>query len=236
MPCVRRLLAGPRGLSYLGAAGLVATAACSRPPVIVVPVAAFAPLSADSFRAVAARTVPGGAQLLAIHWQYDDGTGPVGGRGAVRVVPPDSLRLDVGIAALGRATLVIAGDSIWAEPEAMAREVLPDRAIIWAMLGVVRAPDDPVRIEVGEAADRRLYRLVASGGVSTMLEMRGDTLLGGTMVRGDKAIGRLVLTRDAGGAVVRAEATDRERGVRFAMQVDRREASGVFPSEIWRRP
>ena len=96
MRSVTRLLAAPRGLSYLGAAGLIVTAACGRPPAAVVPVAGFAPASAQQFRAMAARTVPAMAQLLAIRWRYDDGSGPVGGRGAVRLAPPDSLRLDVG--------------------------------------------------------------------------------------------------------------------------------------------
>jgi hypothetical protein len=61
-------------------------------------------------------------------------------------------------------------------------------------------------------------------------------LLGATQSRGDRSIGRLALTRDAAGMIVRAEAVDLEHSVRFVVDVNRRESGGAFPSEIWRRP
>ena len=70
----------------------------------------------------------------------------------------------------------------------------------------------------------------------TTLELRGDTLLGATQARGTQSLGRLDLTRDASGMIVRAEATDIEHGARFTVSVDHREMGGAFPSEIWRRP
>jgi hypothetical protein len=174
---------------------------------------------------------------LYFHWQYDDGSAPVRGRGAARVAPPDSLRLDIGVPILGRATLVLAGDSVWSQPEAMAGRVLPERATVWAMFGVIEPPQGETRIEVGEAVDRRLYRLTGSDGVVTTLELRGDTLLGATQQRGEQVVGRLVLTRDSVGALVRAAALDPEHRLRFVVNLDRREASREsFPSEIWRRP
>jgi hypothetical protein len=229
------LLAAFRRRSYF-AATLGAVAACSAPSARLAPEGAFAPLSAEGFRAVAARTVPPVAQLLQIHWRYEDGDRAVSGRGAVRLAPPDSLRLDVAVSVLGRATLVLAGDSAWAQPEDMVSQVLPSRSIVWGMMGIVRPPGADTRIEVGQAADRRLYRLTAPDGVATTLEISGDALLGATQERGGRQIGRLVLARDAAGALVRAEATDVEHGSRFAVDVDRREASEAFPSEIWRRP
>jgi len=231
------LLAAPRSVSYLGAAFAFAAAACSRPPAPVAPVGAYAPVGATAFRMVAARTAPVTPVALYFHWRYDDGSAPVRGRGAARVAPPDSLRLDIGVPILGRATLVLAGDSVWAQPEAMAGRVLPERATVWAMFGVIEPPQDETRIEVGEAVDRRLYRLTGPDGVVTTLELRGDTLLGATQQRGDRVIGRLVLTRDSVGALVRAAAMDPEHGLRFVVDLDRREAtSESFPSEIWRRP
>jgi len=216
---------------------MLAAAACSRPPMPVVPLGPYAPVSAAEFRAVAARTAPVAAVALYFHWRYDDGSAPIRGRGAARVSPPDSLRLDLGVPVVGRATLVLAGDSVWSQPEAMADRVLPERATLWALFGVIEAPQDGTQIEVGEAVDRRLYRLTGSGGVVTMLEMKGDTLVGATQQRGDRVIGRLVLTRDSVGGLVRAAALDPEHGVRFVVDLDRREAAREsFPSEIWRRP
>jgi hypothetical protein len=232
-----RLLAASRGLSYLGAALALMASACARPPAAVVPLGAFTPVSVAAFRALAARTVPVSPVALYFHWRYDDGSAPVRGRGAARVAPPDSLRLDVGLPIVGRATLVLAGDSVWAQPEAAEEHLLSERGTVWALFGVIEPPQDGTRIEVGEAADRRLYRLTAPGGVVTTLELRGDTLLGATQQRGDRVIGRLVLTRNAAGALVQAAASDPQHGLRFVVDLDRREApSESFPSEIWRRP
>ncbi len=229
-----RFLARGRYRSYLAVTLAVMSAACSRPPAPLPPSGAFAPLKAEAFAAVAARTVPAAGQLLQIRWEYEDGDRRVRGRGAARLTPPDSLRLDVRVPIVGRATLVMAGDSTWARPDPMVTEVLPPRAIVWAVFGVVRSPDPGTRIEVGEAQDRRLFRLTAPDGLITVLECRGGTMLAATQLRGERLVGRLVLSRDAAGALARSEATDVEHGTRFVVEVNHRETSGPFPSEIWR--
>ncbi len=218
------------------AAALVLAAACVRPSGPPAPEAGFAPVSLAEFRAMAALTTPGAFALLAIRWRYDDGESPVHGRGAVRVAPPDSLRLDVGVPIIGRATLVLAGDSAWSKPGALVSQWMPSRGILWAMFGVVRPPGDLASVEWGQTPDRQLYRVTAADGIVTTLELRGDTLLGVTQARGDRSIGRLALTRNSAGMIVRAEATDFEHSVRFTVDVDHREVGGPFPNEIWRRP
>jgi len=218
------------------AASLSLVAACVRAPAPVAPAGGFVPVSPSDFRAMAARTTPDAFALLAIRWRYDDGDAPMHGRGAVRVAPPDSLRLDVGVPIVGRATLVLAGDSAWSKPAALVGQWMPSRAIVWAMFGVVRSPEDLASVESSQAADRRLYRVAAADGIVTTLELRGDTLLGATQARGERPIGRLALTRNSAGLIVRAEATDLEHSVRFTVDVDHREVGGPFPNEIWRRP
>jgi hypothetical protein len=231
------LLAAPRSLSYLGAALTLAASACSRLPAPVVPLGPYVPMSPAAFRSLAARTLPAAPMALFFHWRYDDGSAPVKGRGAARVAPPDSLRLDIGLPVVGRATLVLAGDSVWSRPDEAATDVLSQRATVWAMFGVIEPPPEGTRIEVGEAADRRLYRLTAPDGVVTTLEVRGDTLLAATRRRGDRILGRLELTRDSAGALVRAAAVDPQHRLRFVVDLDRREAPREgFPSEIWRHP
>ncbi len=228
-------MSAARRAGWAAAAALL-LAACGRPPAPPAPAGTFLPVSPAEFRAIAGRTAPAASALLAIHWQYEDADGPVKGRGAVRVSPPDSLRLDVGVPVVGRATLVLAGDSAWSRPAALVNEWSPSRGMIWAMFGVVRPPDGPASVDWRQAADRRLYRVATADGIVTTLELRGDTLLGATESRGDKDIGRLVLTRDAAGRIVRAEATDIEHQARFTVDVDHRETGAVFPDEIWRRP
>ncbi|HTT66476.1 MAG TPA: hypothetical protein VMF70_00480 [Gemmatimonadales bacterium] len=228
--------AGGCGRRAVSALAAVALAACAHPPAPPAPEGAYVPVSPREFAAAAARTAPGAPALLTIRWRYDDGDTPVSGRGAVRLEPPDTLRLDVGVPVVGRATLVLAGDSAWSKPGALVRQVLPSRSLVWAMFGVVRPPDSVASVERSEAADHRVYRVTDAGGVITTLELRGDTLLGASAARGERAIGRLALTRDSTGAVVRAETVDLEHSIRFVMDVDRRESGGAFPSEIWRRP
>ncbi len=230
------LLAAPGVRSYLGVTLAVTAAACARPPAPPAPSGGFAPLSAGEFAAFAARTAPQASQLLQLRWRYQDGDRQVNGRGAARLAPPDSLRLDLGVPILGRATVVLMGDSAWAQPDAIVDQVLPSRFILWAIFGIVRAPGPGTRLEAGDAPDRRLYRLTAPDSVMTVLECRGDTLLGATQLRGDEVLGRLTLSRDSAGAVVRSVATDVEQGVRFTVVVTRRETSEAFPSEIWRHP
>jgi hypothetical protein len=232
---IARRLAGPRAGFYLAAAALLAAAGCAPPPPLV-PVGGYAPVTAAEFRAVAAGTVPAAPELLMIRWRFDQDDAPVTGRGAVRLAPPDSLRLDVAVPVIGRATLVLAGDSAWAQPERLVDRVLPAQSVLWAMLGVVRVPADVTRIERGAAPDRQLYRLTGANGVVTILELRGDTLLAATSRRGTRTVGRLALTRNAQGAIVRAVTEDEEHGVRFVVDVDRRQSGEVFPHEIWRRP
>jgi len=230
------LLAAPGDRVYLAVWLSVMLAACGRLPPPPSPSGPYAPESVAAFGAMAARTVPPSAQLIRIRWRYDDGNQEVSGRGAVRLAPPDSLRLDISVPVVGRATLVLAGESTWSQPGEVVREVPQSRAILWALFGIIHRPDGGTRIEVGDAADRRLHRLTAPDGSVTLLECRGDTLLGATELAGGKMVGRLVLTRDRAGAVVKADAADLAHGVRFVAEVEHREASDPFPSEIWRRP
>lgn len=231
-----RLLAALHDRVYLAVWLSVMLAACGRLPPPPSPSGPYAPESAEEFGAIAARTVPPSAQLIRIRWRYDDGGQEVSGRGAVRLAPPDSLRLDISVPVVGRATLVLAGDSTWSQPGEVVQEVPQSRTILWALFGVIRRPERGTRIEVGDAVDLRLYRLTAPDGSVTLLECRGDTLLGATELMGGKMVARLVLTRDRAGAVVKADAADYSHSVRFVAEVEHREASGPFPSEIWRRP
>ncbi|HVO34641.1 MAG TPA: hypothetical protein VMT21_03680 [Gemmatimonadales bacterium] len=210
--------------------------ACTRPPAPPAPSGAWEPVGEQAFAAMAARSVPPAPQLIRVRWRYDDGNREATGRGAVRLAPPDSVRLDVAVPVVGRATLVLAGGSSWAQPDEVVDAVPRSRALLWALFGMIQPPDAGTRIEAGAAADRRLYRLTAPNGGVTVLECRGDTLLGATELKSDRVVGRLDLTRDATGAVVKADAKDFEHRARFIVEVEHREASEPFPAEIWRRP
>jgi hypothetical protein len=220
--------------SAVAAAALVA-AGCGGPPPLA-PEGSFVPVSTSEFLAAAARTTPRATALLTIRWRYDDGEVPMSGRGAVRLAPPDSLRLDISLGILGRGTLVLAADSAWSQPAWVVSQAVPNRVLLWAMFGVVRAPDGLASVARSRTADRVVYRVAAADGLVTTLALKGDTLLGATEARGDRPAGRLDLTRDATGMMVHAEAVDLEHGKRFVVDVTQRETGGSFGDEIWRRP
>lgn len=193
------------------------------------------PASRAEFAALAARTAPARRELLRIRWRSDDGRIELSGSGAVRVAPPDSLRIDVAARlGIGRAALVLAGDSAWAEPADLVRRLLPDRFALWAALGVVRVPDSEARPEVLEDGERRFWRVTDAAGRLTTFEMRGDTLLSVSRERAGVLVVRLRLLRRPGGGVAKAQVTDYERRARFDVDIVSRQPSEAFPREIWR--
>ena len=147
----------------------------------------------------------------------------------------DSLRVDVrGPLGFGRGTLVLAGDSAWADPARLVQQVLPRRFLVWAMLGVVQTPDSAALFESAGGDGRRLLRVTEADGVATTFELRGDTLAGAVRVRGDRVVGRLTLVRDGTGTVVHADAEDLERNAHLEFDIQSRSPSGAFPAEVWR--
>jgi hypothetical protein len=174
-------------------------------------------------------------EILRIRWRSDDGRIALSGQGAVRVAPPDSMRVDVAVRlGVGRATLILAGEGVAAEPREIVEQVLPDRFALWAALGVIRMPDGADTVGRLEDGARTLWRAAASDGRTTTFELRGDTLVGVTREVDGRGVARLWLTRGADGRVARAQVTDLQRGARFEVQITGSAPSEAFPSEIWR--
>lgn len=214
------------------AAGLAAGCHAPRP---VVPSGVFTPVPREAFEAAAVRTAPARRELLRIRWRSDDGRVSVSGSGAVRVAPPDSVRIDVAVRlGVGRGTMIVAGDSVWAEPADLVGQLLPDRFALWAALGVVRVPEGVNGFELLEDGGRRFWRVTDDGRRTTTFELRGDTLLGVTRERAGTPVAHLRLLRGPDGSVTRAQVTDYERRARFEVDVAGRQPSEAFPSEVWR--
>lgn len=229
------LLALLRSHSYLRTLAVLAGAAgCRGTPASVVPAGNFTPISARELADLAARTALAGRELLGIRWRSESGTTSASGSGAVRIAPPDSLRIDITLRlGVGRAVLIFAGDSVWAEPEALARLVLPDRLVLWAVLGVLRLPA-AASAEQLEDAGRRFVRWADEAGHLTVIELRGDTLVGGWREGAGGPLGRLRLVRGADGTVVRAAVENYQRRSRFEVEIVRRERSEAWGREVWR--
>src|SRR5215213_2409500 len=130
-------------LAYLGCAG----AGCRSAPPPVIPVGAE-PISQEKVADWVASTVPAGHQVFRFKWLLKDERGSAGGRGGVRVAPPDSLRFDVaGPFGSGAASAVVVGDrAVWTDPPDAIARLVPNYPLMWAMFGVARRPPQGVEL------------------------------------------------------------------------------------------
>jgi hypothetical protein len=116
-------------------------AGCRSEPGPLVPVGAQ-PVSESDVATWVAATLPTDHQLHRFKWLFRDERGSAGGRGSVRIAPPDSLRFDVaGPFGSGAASAVVVGDqALWTEPADAIARLVPNYPLMWAMFGVARLP------------------------------------------------------------------------------------------------
>src|SRR5438477_10686790 len=102
----------------------------------------LAPMPWDSGVVWAAATVPARHTLIRFRWKYRDAGKSYAGRAAVRIAPPDSLRIDyAGPFNWGAGAALVVGDTtVWADPEKNFRSLVPAVRMLWAGLGIVRPP------------------------------------------------------------------------------------------------
>jgi hypothetical protein len=133
--CVR--LDRPALLVYFG----WVAAGCRSEPGPLVPVGAQ-PVSEADVAAWVASTLPTDHQLYRFKWLFRDERGSAGGRGSVRIAPPDSLRFDVaGPFGSGAASAVVVGEqAVWTQPADAIARLVPNYPLMWAMFGVARLP------------------------------------------------------------------------------------------------
>lgn len=138
----------PRGrAAYLG--GVLLLAGCGGgirlQPILPL---GMEPASVEDAREWTGGTRPNSARLVRFRFQYRDELGAAGGRGSIRVTPGDSLRFDViGALGVGRGAAFVLGDSaVWAQPEDEIAKLVPNYPLLWAMVGVARAPQPTAQI------------------------------------------------------------------------------------------
>lgn len=209
-------------------------AGCGPRPVGVTPAGRFEPVAPAAFAEAARATVPAQRQVIRISWRSDDGHLQLSGSGAARIAPPDSLRADIAAAlGLGRATVILTGDSAASQPPAVVDRVLPDRFALWAVLGVMRAPGDLASVQRLADGARTVWRVTDNGGRTTMFEVADGALVSVSRIEGDRTTSQLRLTRDDAGQVRRASLTDFGRNLRLEVEITGREPSGAFDPDIW---
>src|SRR3954465_13695713 len=192
-------------LLYLGSAAV----GCRNAPDPVIPVGARPATLAEVAPWVDA-TVPAAHQVYRFKWLLRDERGSAGGRGAVRVAPPDSLRFDVaGPFGSGAASAVGAGDrAVWTDPADAIARLVPNYPLMWAMFGVARMPPESVTVRALTTSSTRAWQFAgARDTVEYARSAEDDGRLIAEVHQAGTLIGRAETTLGPDGAPLKARLT-----------------------------
>ena len=220
--------------SYL-AIGLVACTTHSSVPAV----APDAPLATPSqVSRWVQSTAPAGHRVLKFRWQIQDDRGAGGGRGSARVAAPDSIRLDVaGPLGSGRGAAVVVGDSArWTDPPDIIQRLVPSYPLMWAMLGVMRAP--PAGATAQGIEDSTGVRWQWSSGTDTV---RYAWQASGTQLKAEarhdgELVGWVETTFSSGHEPERSQLIAPSASTRLTLTFSESESPDSFPSDLWRPP
>lgn len=184
-----------RGAAVLGAALIVAAAACAG-------ATAGSPLPSDRARAMAEEARRRGRLAapvqIVFEWNLRDGRSRIGGRGAARMEPPARARLDLftdnGETA-ARAALV---DDELRIPPGADRRLVPPPPLLWAALGVFRPGPGATFLGAEELeGERHRLRYDLGGGRELRYEVgRRGSVLRAELARDDGVVERVRVDRD----------------------------------------
>jgi hypothetical protein len=192
-------------LLYLG----WVAAGCRSEPGPLIPVGAQ-PASAADVAAWVAPTIPTDHQLYRFKWLFRDERGSAGGRGSVRIAPPDSLRFDVaGPFGSGAASAVVVGEqALWTDPPDAIARLVPNYPLMWAMFGVARLPTGDVTLRGLANGVTTAWEYAGSSDTVAYARTTGDP---GKFVaevrRGGKLFGRAETTIGADGTPTKSRLT-----------------------------
>ncbi len=218
---------------------------CPRPPGPLVPLTLDAGTREQAL-AWSMSTLPPRHTAVRFRWRYRDERLGAGGRGTVRIAPPDSLRFDyAGPFGLGSGAAVVIGDSlIWADPPEGVRSLVPAIQMLWAALGTVRPPAPRAAVFAREDPPRSIWRFVQRGGgqddgavdtldyVATGGEPR---TLEAEWRRGGRVVARSRAVYNDHAMPASARIDFPEAPARFEFTVVAVDTAPVFPPALWRR-
>lgn len=197
----------------------------------------LAPLPADSAHAWSAARRPQRDLHFALTWHFRNQKGESGGRAAVRIAPPDTLRFDYRGPFGKSGSAVVVGDSaLWSRPAEDVENLIPAAPLFWAALGVTIAPASPDSVYGMETAHRRIWRYVTDSTVIDYVEEYGTMpRLRAEVRRGSHTVGLTDVRLDPSTATpTQAVMTFPEQASQFRFTVDRIDTVTAFDAKTWR--
>ncbi|MEP6590539.1 MAG: hypothetical protein ABJC19_05090 [Gemmatimonadota bacterium] len=208
-------------------------------PGPVVPVA-LQPVDAGRVHAWNAPMHPTERRLLRFKWQFLDERGATaGGSGSAQIAAPDSLRFDYrGPLGSGRGAAVVVDDSaLWAQPEDQVKKLVPNYPLLWAMLGVTRAPQRGDVLSGIDNAELTAWRYVHGADTVDYARSKGKSpQLVADVREGGKRVGRVVTTFDAQGHPIKSQLDVPSGPVRLTLKFTLVSLPKSFDPEIWHAP
>ncbi len=198
----------------------------------------LAPLPRSTLAEWVSHYAPRNPVRYELRWRFQNDQGAAGGRAVVRIVPPDSLRLDFrGPFGKSGAAVVVGDSGVWSKPEGDFRDVLRSAPLFWAALGMPLPPGP--RVETGglDRPDGRAWRYATGQDTTDFVEVRAPAKLLAETRRGGRIVGLAEAQFDQAGRRVVASRLDFPVAQsRFTFSVSAVDTSAVFSSEIWRQP
>ena len=230
----RFLLDRRKAASYLGLVLL----ACARGPEPPSP-AAFRSVEAGEVAEWVRGTVPRDRRILRFKWLFFDGEASMGGRGSVRIAPPDSLRFDVaGPWGMGSAAAVVFGDSAaWVKPQDIIARLLPSYPLMWAMFGVARMPGEDAVLR--GLADSTVIAWQAVDGADTVSYTRvlgSAPRLRAEVRHAGQVVGRVDTKLHPDGSPVSARLSVPSVPARLDITIVATESAPQFSPSVWAPP
>jgi len=192
-------------LAYLGWVG----AACRATPGPVVP-EGLGPVSQEQVAAWVVPSIPAESRLHRFKWLFQDERASAGGRGSVRIVPPDSLRFDVaGPFGSGASSAVVIGErAVWTQPPDAIAKLVPNYPLMWAMFGVARMPAEGAELQGLSRDSVTAWQYAGSSDTIVYARMAGNPVRFTAEVRqAGELIGRAETTLTPDGVPLKARLT-----------------------------
>jgi hypothetical protein len=228
------LLDRPGARSYIAAC--VALTACRGHLAPLVP-ELLAPVAPDSIVAWTAPNGPARRVALRFKWTYRDDRRSGGGRGTLRIAPPDSMRIDWASALnIKSGAAVVIGDSLrWADPKedypsANARAI----QLVWSALGIVRPPDSGVATFGMRDTAGAVWRVIQDRDTVAFRLTGTPRMLQGEWRRAGRVMARSRTQLAAGGLPQGTRVDVPERSARFEITFVAVDSTAQFAPALWR--
>ena len=232
------MLDRPGAGSYIAACVALTACGVHFAPLVTEP---LAPVVADSIAVWTAGNGPTRPVALRFKWTYRDDRRSGGGRGTLRIAPPDSMRIDWASALnIKSGAAVVIGDSLrWADPKddypsSNARAI----QLIWTALGIVRLPDTATATFGMRDSSGAVWRYVrdrdtvafrlAAAGTATPRTLQGEWR------RDGKLMARSRTQLAAGGLPQGTRVDVPERSARFDITFVAVDSTASFAAALWR--